>query len=294
MFICTKTALSFQTERGILWRMEAQQERAEWNEIQTLVGRLREEAGASHQAPLMDRLLALLRPRVRQLVRGVCTDTDAVEDITQEALLRVWRGLPSYDPTIAPFRAWLSQVTLNCAYNALEQRARQNRHELREADQPIMDAEQESPAGLNQTPPLESELVQRLSERERLERILALARQMLSPDDYLVWLEQTVNNAPYQEVALLLGRSESWVRQTLTRVRLKLAAAILLRPEIVSDAEIEYALRRCQRSEEPLTPGEVELLRETLLTGGARRPPGWRRILQFRHACRKLLRYVLE
>lgn len=274
--------------------MEAQRERVEWDEIQTLVGQLRDGAGASNCESLTNRLLTLLRPRVQQIVRGVCADADAVEDITQEALLRVWRGLPSYDPTIAPFRAWLSQVTLNCAYNALEQRARLHRHELREADQSPTDAEQESLIELQQTPALESEVVQRLSERERLERILALARQMLSPDDYLVWLEQTVNNAPYQEIALLLGRSENWVRQTLTRVRQKLAAAILLRPEIVSDAEIEYALRRCQRSEEPLTPDEVELVRETLLTGGARRPPGWRGILQFRHACRKLLRYVLE
>lgn len=274
--------------------METQQERAEWDEIQSLLERLRSDSGASDPESLASRLLALLRPRVRQVVRGVCADADAVEDITQEALLRVWRGLPSYDPTIAPFRAWLSQVTLNCAYNALEQRARLHRHELREADQSPTNAEQESLIELQQTPALESEVVQRLSERERLERILALAQQMLSPDDYLVWLEQTVNNAPYQEIALLLGRSENWVRQTLTRVRQKLAAAILLRPEIVSDAEIEYALRRCQRSEEPLTPGEVELLQETLLTGGARRPPGWRTILQFRHACRKLLRYVLE
>ncbi|MCS7272614.1 MAG: sigma-70 family RNA polymerase sigma factor [Fimbriimonadales bacterium] len=272
--------------------MDASRESNDWEELQALVAEVA-AAEAANRESLASRLLEALRPRVYQIVRSVCPDSELAQDITQEALLRLWQRLHTYNPAIAPFRSWLSRVVIHCAYNVLARQARLSRYELRETDQLLLAAKKTAPSALEQAPASEVEAVEQVAQRERLDRILALAQQTLSPDEYLVWLEQTVNGSSYAEIALLLERSESWARQTLLRARQKLAAAILLDPTLLSLAEIREAIRRCQHSQDPLTPQELQLL-QACISEQARRPPPWRHTARFRRACAKLLNHLLD
>lgn len=270
--------------------MEAEHRRDEWAEIQGLVIRVLQQRGTPEGEQHANRLLTLLRPHVLQLVRSVCRDADIAEDITQEVLARLWSRLDSYDATIAPFRNWMAQVVINATYNAMRGRARINRHELREADHPsVPNSEPSTSVGELSTAP--EDLVEQVAARERMEQILAIARATLSPDEYLVWLEYTVNGSSHREIALLLERNESWARQTLLRARQKLAAALVLSPSVLSDEELEVAIERCQRSSEPLSAQELRLLR-TYLAPGGRRAPAWHHLARFRRICLKLLNHL--
>ncbi|MCX7925701.1 MAG: sigma-70 family RNA polymerase sigma factor [Fimbriimonadales bacterium] len=268
-----------------------------WEMIQSLVERAMEmeclQGEEMERERVRDRLFSALRPQVHHMIRAMVADSHLVEDITQDALLHLWHWLRSYNPKLAPFRAWASRVVINFTYNAVRNYHRAVRHEVRESDWKIPDlAEEPLPAFEHAADPAPDPSDQ-AGDRERLELILQCARETLSTDEYLVWLEQVINGTSYQDIAALMERNESWVRQTMLRARQRLAAAMVLHSKILSDEEIQNAITRCQRSEEPLSEAEIHALREALPPGGARKPPGWRQINLFRQACYKLLPHLL-
>lgn len=269
----------------------------DWEKIQSLVEKALElefSCGEEiEQEQIRDRLAHLLRPVLARMIRSLAPDPHLVEDLTQDALIHLFQKLLSYNSKLAPFRSWASRVVINFTYNALQRHQRLARHEMRESDW-LQTESLEEPASVfewaaDPTP----DPSEQAGDRERLELILACARQALTPDEYLVWLEQVINGTSYQEIALLLDRNENWARQTLVRARQKLAAAIILHPDIVSDEEIRGAIQRCQGSDTPLSEAEIRLLQEVLPLNGERRTPGWRQINLFRQACQKLLPFLL-
>lgn len=269
----------------------------EWETIQSLVERVLEleclPEEEMEREQIRDRLFSLLRPQLYPMVRALVRDPHMADDITQDALLRLWHRLTLYDPKQAPFRAWASRVVINLTYNAVRGYNRTTHHEIRESDWARQDSVEEPLSFLETAPDTEPDPSERAGDKERLELILACARETLSPDEHLVWLEQVMNGSSYQEIADLLGRNEAWARQTMLRARQKLAAAIVLHPKILSDEEIQSAITRCQHSDEPLSETELDVLQDALQFQGERKPPGWRQINLFRQACHKLLPYLL-
>jgi RNA polymerase sigma-70 factor (ECF subfamily) len=63
-----------------------------------------------------------------KLARLLSKDTDAAQDIVQEALLRAYRGFAGYRGENA--RAWISRIVRNCYYNWLMSRRRKSRLEV--------------------------------------------------------------------------------------------------------------------------------------------------------------------
>jgi len=268
-----------------------------WDEIQRLVERVLEaecagEARGESETE-RDRLIDLLRPQVHSMMRALTRDQNLVDDLVQETLLHLWCRLPQYNPKIAPFKHWAGRVVINYAYNMLERHTRITRHEVRESEWLEPDADGEATTLSEWTASPDADPTDQISERERLEMILACARDALSDEEYLVWLEQVVNDSSYRQIAELLDRSENWARQTMLRARQKVAAAIILHPNIVGEEEIRAAIARCMQSEEPLTQAELALLQETLQHDGSRKPPGWRQLNLFRQACVKILAHLL-
>jgi RNA polymerase sigma factor (sigma-70 family) len=268
-----------------------------WAEIQHLVERVLESECAGEargeSETERDRLIDLLRPQVHSMMRALTRDQNLVDDLVQETLLHLWSRLPQYNPKIAPFKHWAGRVVINYAYNMLERHTRITRHEVRESEWLEPDADGEMPSAFEWVASSDPDPVEQTSERERLEMILACARDALSDEEYLVWLEQVVNDSSYRQIAELLDRSENWARQTMLRARQKVAAAIILHPNIVGEEEIRAAIARCMQSEEPLTQAELALLQETLQHDGSRKPPGWRQLNLFRQACVKILAHLL-
>jgi RNA polymerase sigma factor (sigma-70 family) len=280
---------------------EAQAERAvsanAWDEIQLVVERVLEAEcagdGGHELEAIRDRLIDLLRPQIRAMLRALTRDHHLVEDLVQEALLHLWAKIPQYNPKIAPFKHWAGRVVINYAYNMLERHLRITRHEVRESEWLPPDADEETPSPSEWAASSDPDPTEQVSERERLELILACARDALNDEEYLVWLEQIVNGSSYRQIAELLDRTENWARQTMLRARQKVAAAIILHPSILSEDEVRAAIARCMQSAEPLTQAELALLQETLQHDGSRKPPGWRQLNLFRQACVKILAHLL-
>jgi RNA polymerase sigma-70 factor (ECF subfamily) len=65
--------------------------------------------------PAMTRLVAALLPRARNLVRYLVRDDRDVDDIVQEALMAVLRGLGSYRRE-GPFEAWADRVVTRATF----------------------------------------------------------------------------------------------------------------------------------------------------------------------------------
>jgi RNA polymerase sigma factor (sigma-70 family) len=203
------------------------------------------------------------------------------------------RKLGNYDPYRAPFRYWVERVTIHEVYHYL--RSQYRCLVTPEAD--LLDSSEEdedlvSPIDRAPSPDPAPDVVS--AQRERLRQILACARDSLDEDAYTVWHEYLVNGTTHEQIALLMNRRVDWVRQTLHRARLRVAAAIVSHPAILNDEEIRTAIERCQMSEDPdnwLTEEELELLNRLLETH-PRQSPGWRQINLFRQACLKILTWV--
>lgn len=67
-------------------------------------------------------LFEILLPRVRNLVRYLVRGDRDVDDLSQEALLAVHRGLPSYQGT-GQFRSWADRVTARCVFAQLKRKS---------------------------------------------------------------------------------------------------------------------------------------------------------------------------
>jgi RNA polymerase sigma-70 factor (ECF subfamily) len=65
----------------------------------------------------------------RDLVYGICHfrsgTTDDVEDLMQEAFLKIWMNLASYDPARGALRAWISTVTRNAVLDRYRRNGKQ-------------------------------------------------------------------------------------------------------------------------------------------------------------------------
>jgi RNA polymerase sigma factor (sigma-70 family) len=271
----------------------------DWQAIQELVEQVQDcqqqaaqglDGAAERLELAQDRLVEQLRPQIHGLIRRRVRNPDLAQDILQEVLLLVLRKLGSYDRYRAPFRCWVQQVTIHEVCRHL--RIRSRCPEVPESE--LLDAnaeDEELLSPLDSVPDPSPTPGTVATDRERLHLILECARASLDEEAYTIWYEYLCNGTPHEQLALLMNRREDWVRQTLHRARLKVAAAIILHPAILSDDEINTAIDRCQRSDDPLSEEELAVLRRSLATN-PRQPPGRGQVDLFRRACLKVLSWV--
>lgn len=67
-------------------------------------------------------LVARLAPRILAVTRRLLRDAAEAEDVTQEALLRLWRIAPDWQPGGAQPATWLYRVAVNLATDRLRRR----------------------------------------------------------------------------------------------------------------------------------------------------------------------------
>lgn len=67
-------------------------------------------------------LVQRLAPRTMRLARRLLQDEAEAEDVTQEALLRLWKVAPDWVPGGAQPSTWLHRVTVNLATDRLRRR----------------------------------------------------------------------------------------------------------------------------------------------------------------------------
>jgi len=117
------------------------------------------------------------------------------EDIVQDVFFKAHRGLPEFEGR-ASFRTWLNQITINTCKNELRMRTRR--------------------------PAVVEEEWQGMTGREEL----ALALEMLQPDQFTALQLRDVESRSYAEVAQMLGISQSAAKMRVQRARLALRGAL--------------------------------------------------------------------
>lgn len=175
----------------------------------TLAAVARVDAGSMSDAALVRRVLdgdpraftllvdRHLQPCLRFATRMLGNRQDA-EDVTQEALLRAYRAIATYDLE-GNFRTWLFAILVNRCRTSLLQRSRYVRRVLTDGDA-ILDATADDRAGATEL---------------RIEIERALAR--LDPDQREAFLLKHVEQLGYDEMAAVTGAGVSALKMRVKR-----------------------------------------------------------------------------
>ena len=157
---------------------------------------------------------------VVQVVYRMCGDTGLAEDATQEAFLRAWVNLPSFQPK-SPLRNWLYRIALNAALDVL----RRKPEETLEDEQAWMLTDQ---AAGPETALIEKERVTLL--QQAMKALPEAARSALILREY--------SELSYQEIANVLEVPIGTVMSRLNYARNRLREILIGCKEIT---ESEYA-----------------------------------------------------
>ena len=183
--------------------------------------------------------------------------SDDAEDALQEALLRAWRGLPSFEGR-SSLRAWLYKVSTNACLDEIERR--RTRVVPLDGGAPFELGATDGAAAVEPIDhgPGPAEGYER---RESLEHVLAAAFEHLSPQARTVLVLRTALGFRAREVADRLDTSVASVNSALQRARATLAASV--DPEAVAGAP-DHRVRLCA---DAVAHGDVDATL-TLLAGG--------------------------
>lgn len=154
-------------------------------------------------------------------LRGV-GDRHEAEDITQEAFLRAWKGLPHFRAQ-SRFATWLYRIVVNLCYNRLPQLKR----ELQALD---IDEDPDALPELIQTRPDKSrwmghDLLEAVIDHER-ETYLQQEIENLPESYRLMALLRYKQEMAYEEIAEILDVPVGRVKTGLFRARRQLRAAL--------------------------------------------------------------------
>ena len=138
----------------------------------------------------------------------VTRDGDANQDVMQEALIQIWRDLPSYRP-FGSFRAWMLKITLNKA----------KRHYRKKRVQTV-------PLAVAVEVTSDAEGPEAKAERGERTRLMRQALELLTSDHREVLVLRYYNELTVPEIAKVLGRREGTVKSRLSRAHNRLEQAL--------------------------------------------------------------------
>jgi RNA polymerase sigma-70 factor, ECF subfamily len=159
-------------------------------------------------AQLVERHRDELHARSRRILRS----TDDAEDALQEALLRAWRALPSFEGR-SSLRSWLHRIVTNTSLDAIKRR--------RGRIVPI-DLDQTTPAEHWHAPALEPALEGRYLTREDFERALIVAMRVLPARQRAVLILREALGFSARETASRLGITVGAANSSLQRARARI------------------------------------------------------------------------
>ena len=153
-----------------------------------------------------ERLLDELRPVSFAIAYRMLGSVSEAEDIVQEALLRVHRGLEDGLQLQSP-RAFVATVTTRLAINELRSaRARREEYVGEWLPEPILTDGRDDPA-------------QHAEMADSLSLAMLVLLERLSPDQRAVLLLHDVFDYDHAQIADIMGKSQDSVRQLATRAR---------------------------------------------------------------------------
>lgn len=169
--------------------------------------------------------------RVFRAVRAILRSDADAEDVMQEAYVRAFEHLGSYEGR-ASFASWLVRIAVNEALQR-SRRARQL--------SPLDDNEE-----VLSMPATGSTPEQRTSDGE-LREVLERAIGELPEDFRLVFVLRAVEQMPVAEIAACLELREETVKTRFFRARQRLRQALMNRFDASTSSVFEFHLDRCDR-----------------------------------------------
>src|SRR5919205_874883 len=153
-----------------------------------------------------ERLLDELRPAAFAIAYRMLGSVSEAEDVVQEALLRMHQALDAGAQIASP-RAFVATVTTRLAINELRSARVRREHYVGEwLPEPIITGGEDDPA-------------QHAETADSLSLAMLVLLESLSPEQRAVLLLHDVFDYSYEEIAAIVGKSESNVRLLATRAR---------------------------------------------------------------------------
>jgi RNA polymerase sigma-70 factor (ECF subfamily) len=164
------------------------------------------EAATTGDERALEELLRRHQPRLRVVCRRILNNDADADDATQNALVAIVRGLPTFDSRAA-FGTWAYRIATNSALDEARRRKRRPRVGREEIDtEAIVDMGS-------------SRVFASIEERDALAKALALI-----PEDFRVALVlRDIADLDYDEIAQVLGVPIGTVRSRIARGRAHLA-----------------------------------------------------------------------
>ena len=180
---------------------------------QELVARAR---GGDQEA--IEQLVLANQDRVYSLAVRMTGDREEGEDLAQEAFLKAWQGLPSFQGE-SSFATWVYRLTANVCIDHLRRRKRR-----REVVPAVSLDDEESgwaePADLSQDP-------QRQLERTELRRAVERGLAALPEHHRQVLVMRELGGLSYQEIGGKLDMDIGTVKSRISRARMALRKILL-------------------------------------------------------------------
>lgn len=179
-------------------------------------------ARARHgDADAFEQLVVAYEGPVYRLALRMCGSAEDAREVTQDAFLAAWRGLPAFRGD-SRFSSWLYRLTTNAAIDFL----RREKHHL--GNLPLEEApERPDP----QQPEL---LAEQREQQEALQRPL----DQLSPEHRQVLLLRVVQQMSYDEIARALSLESGTVKSRISRARRQLREILLRQGNFFSDSAV--------------------------------------------------------
>ncbi len=178
-----------------------------------------------------DAFEALVTPYERRLyalcVRMMLVPEDA-QDALQEAMLRLWRSLASYEAR-AGFGTWAYRIAANACLDALRKRKLRATPSL----EAMMDA------GYAPSDPTPSP--QQALEADERQRILSGALAELEPDARAALVLRDLQGESYEQVARILRISLGTAKSRIHRAREKIARILREESELFARSAVQHS-----------------------------------------------------
>ena len=162
------------------------------------------------------RIVERHRDELQAHSRRILRSPEDAEDALQEALLRAWRALPSFEGR-SSLRAWLYRIVTNTSLDAVQRRPRRV--------VPI-DHDQSTPADHWHAPALEPVPEARYLTREDFERSLVLVMRLLPARQRAVLILREALGFSARETASRLRISVAAANSSLQRARARLGGRL--------------------------------------------------------------------
>ncbi len=164
-----------------------------------------------------ERLVLDNQDKVYSLALRLAGDREDAADLAQEAFLRAWQGLPSFQGESA-FSTWLYRLASNVCIDFLRRRKR--RYELETAESLEDGPSWAEPADPAQDP-------QRQLERAELSRAVARGLEALPDHHRRILALRELSGLSYQEIGEALELDLGTVKSRIARARLALRKILL-------------------------------------------------------------------